>query len=49
MEMLRQLLIEHRTDAIKVALVTFEAHFPPEDYRFLIQRIATSALSQLLK
>lgn len=49
MEMLRKLLADSRTDAIKVALVTFEAHFPPEDYRLLIQRIVSSALNTLLK
>jgi hypothetical protein len=38
-----------KKDAIKVALQTFEAHYPTEQYRELIEKIVTVALKLLLR
>ena len=49
MQMFKKLLLQRKKDAIKVALQTFEAHYPTEQYRELIGKIVTVALKLLLR
>lgn len=48
MEMLRQMIILKKTEAVHFALQTFEVHYQPEQYRDLVSKIATSAIGHLL-